>query len=385
MKILLSSNYFHEHIGGIEFVSYNLVNSYRQRVHEVHWIAGDVPESRHYPEEGDIPINVYNFTERDLGFPFPIPSINSVKTIFRQVAWSDVIHIHDCLYPHNILIFLFSRVFKKPVLITQHIDIVPYPQKYKVILQRIGYSIFGRMLLGNAEQVVFINKSQLEWFSGFIQFYSQPQVIPNAVDHEIFSPAQPHERRSARSRLGLPVESPILLFIGRFTFKKGMHLIKQLIEVEESWFWVLVGRPGDQDPNQWSFPNLKTFPPHQQDLLRDFYIATDLLVLPSTGEGFPLVIQEALSCGTPVMITKELASAQQIPDSAFLEAALNLKRSRSQISNFLSDPELRKSISTSGEKYIEEYRGWQFTAKKYLDILKSLVRNAPEAKSRSIS
>jgi len=385
MKILLSSNYFHEHIGGIEFVSYNLVNSYRQRGHEVHWIAADVPESRHYPEEGDIPINVSNFTERNLGFPFPIPSISSVKTISRQVAWSDVVHIQDCLYPINILIFLISRVFNKPVVITQHIDIVPYPQKYKVILQRIGYSMFGRILLGSAEQVVFAQKSQLEWFSGFIQFDSQPQVIPNAVDHDIFSPAQPHERRSARLKLGLPIESPILLFIGRFTFKKGVHLIKQLIEVEESWFWVLVGRPGDQDPNQWSFPNLKTYPPQQQDSLRDFYIATDLLVLPSTGEGFPLVIQEALSCRTPVMITKELASAQQMPDSAFLETDLNLKLSRSQIHKFLGDPELRKSISTSGENYIKEYRGWQYIAKKYLDIMKSLERNAPKAKGRSIS
>jgi glycosyltransferase involved in cell wall biosynthesis len=46
---------------------------------------------------------------------------------------------------------------------------------------------------------------------------------------------------------------------------------------------------------------------HEQ--LAAYYRAADLLLLPSSGEGFPLVVQEALCCGTAVLSTAEVASA----------------------------------------------------------------------------
>ena len=42
--------------------------------------------------------------------------------------------------------------------------------------------------------------------------------------------------------------------------------------------------------------------------LPPLYQAADLLVLPSVGEGFPLVVQEAMACGTPALVGDETAA-----------------------------------------------------------------------------
>src|SRR5262245_21408299 len=97
MKILTLSNYFPNHPGGIEFVDLNLVSRWRKK-HEVRWAACDVTSSPYDKSADNIPLPAHNFTEARLGFPYPIPSLNSIPTIVKQVKWSEIVHLHDCLY-----------------------------------------------------------------------------------------------------------------------------------------------------------------------------------------------------------------------------------------------------------------------------------------------
>ena len=60
-----------------------------------------------------------------------------------------------------------------------------------------------------------------------------------------------------------------------------------------------VGAP--TDPARWGLPNVRVFRNLSGQTLAPLYQACDVLLLPSVGEGFPLVIQEALACGLPVV------------------------------------------------------------------------------------
>jgi glycosyltransferase involved in cell wall biosynthesis len=50
--------------------------------------------------------------------------------------------------------------------------------------------------------------------------------------------------------------------------------------------------------------------------MRSLYAAADLVLLPSRGEGLPLVVQEALSCGLPVVISEDEVYAAPLRSAA---------------------------------------------------------------------
>lgn len=306
------SNYFAEHQGGIEAVARGLADSYRARGHAVRWMAAEAGPP-HAGLADDVGFRAWNVTERRLGFPYPLPSPLLYGKIRREVAASDVLHLHDCLYAANIAAFVAARAVHKPVLLTQHVAAVPYENVVVAAAQRAAYATAGRALLTGADQVTFVSPRVMAHFSGRVRFRRPPEVVENGVDTGLFRP--PAEGEAAlRARLGVPERGPTLLFVGRFVSRKGLEAVRAAVVARPDWFWVLIGREGDVDPRSWHAPNAVVLAPMAAERLRDYYGAADLLVLPSRGEGFPLAVQEAMTCGTPALVSEE--TRQALPEVA---------------------------------------------------------------------
>jgi glycosyltransferase involved in cell wall biosynthesis len=349
LRILLVSNYYPEHVGGIEAVASTLADGYRTHGHEVRWLAGDIRSRPHHEHRDDVPVGVWNAVER-LGFPYPLPPPAAVSSISRHVAWSEIVHMHDCLYAANLAAFVAARRRGRPVLLTQHVAKVPYPNALVRGLQSLAYASLGRSVLSRADQVVFVSEVVRRWFEERVRFRRPTMVIENGIDTELFKPVSTKERQAAREALGVNREQPLLLFVGRFVEKKGVRLLRPVIANTSGWSWLLVGRAGDVDPSSWLLPNLKVLAPLPPERLRDIYVAADLLVLPSTGEGFPVVAQEAMACGTPALLSKETAAGMPAvldhvfttnPSGEELQPAVELA-----LAAVRADPGLRKRVAT---------------------------------------
>ncbi len=369
MRITTFSNYFPEHAGGIEFVALNLTQRWRMH-HPVLWVACDDQKRPHSPGAEDLALHAWNFTEQRLGFPYPLPLGKSVFQIFQAVRQSEIVHLHDCLYAANFLAFLAARWYRNPVVVTQHVGPVPYVEKYKNLLQAWAYRGLGRLILGNAEQVVFINERVRRGFEEQMRLRRPGLLIPNGVDHALFRPPVPAERDELRERLGFAHGECILLFTGRFTQKKGLHLIRQLAQARPGLRWVLIGG-GEIDPQTWQLPNLNVLPPQDQLVLREYFAASDLLILPSVGEGFPLVVQEALSCGLPAAVSSETHA--QLPDAPLI--ALNptdLDGSLTTLDTICSSPEQLSRLRSSALSYAERW-DWDQVANQYEDLFSRLL------------
>jgi glycosyltransferase involved in cell wall biosynthesis len=372
MKILLIGNYYYpEHIGGVEVVSYNLVRHYRAAGQVVQWMAADVPPRFRLAGEDDIPIRAWNLAEEKLGFPSPLPFPSALPAVHRAVRDCDIVHLQDCLYPLNILAFFLAKRFGKPVLITQYAKIIPYQQRYKRILQSIGYATFGKWMFKTADNLVFITRNVRDSMRYLNPTRNYP-VLLNGVDTDFFLPAEPARRVALREGFAAR-DKPILLFVGRMVERKGIRLLKEVVSKHPEWHWVMVGRPDDENPAVWGSENISYFPSVPIETLRDFYAAADLLVHPSSGEGLTLTAMECMSCGTPVLISEE--SAYEIlpehlhafftiqPNSGAIEAALTA---------ILSEPAKLAALRETVRAYILRQLSWQRVAGQYLDLLEQV-------------
>lgn len=374
MKILTISNYFPNHPGGIEFVALNLTSRWRKR-HHVRWVACDVSTPRYENSKDDIPLTAWNITETRFGFPYPIPTISSITTITKLVKWSDIVHLHDCLYLANIIAFIASLIYSKPIVITQHVGLVTYREKAKMALQLLAYRLIGFPILKRSSLVIFVNPRVQEWFEKSIKI-RRSSLLPNGVDAQIFRPPVDGERETARAKLGLSTNEMLFLFIGRFTQKKGIQLIKEIAISRPKHRWIMIGN-GDINVREWNLPNVSVLSPQSQIQLREFYIAADIFILPSTGEGFPLAVQEALSCGLPSAVSEE--TAESMPNAPLIPLNVSsLPQMLQTLDELAESANARKRLQVASRDFAKQW-DWEVTARKYEELFINVL-DAAKAK-----
>jgi glycosyltransferase involved in cell wall biosynthesis len=205
------------------------------------------------------------------------------------------------------------------------------------------------------------------------------EVIHNAVDVARFSAAPDPELRHA---LTGGERTPLVLTVARLHEQKGIDvLIEAVPKIPDACFAIA----GD-GPERRRLENLAIdlgveervrFLGSRSDipaLLR----ASDLFVLPSRYEGFPLALLEAMAAEVPVVATRiagvdELVAAGKngdlvgAGDSAALGAA---------IANLLGDSDRRRELATRGHELVLERHGADATAARVTRVYEQLLAGA---------
>ena len=119
---------------------------------------------------------------------------------------------------------------------------------------------------------------------------------------------------AARTRLGVPPDATLLVFVGRLQPLKAPDVLLRaaaLLDLPRLHVAIVGGVSGNATDYDTHLRDLArdlrldvTFaPPAAPDVLRDWYTAADLVAVPSFNESFGLVALEAQACGTPVVAT----------------------------------------------------------------------------------
>lgn len=375
IKLLLVTHYYPNHRGGVEIVAGKLVE-YLLKIGSINitWLASNVnaPPSDQ-PGLWCMPMPAHNWIEKKLQIPYPLWTIPALYRLWKLVKDTDIIHLHDYLYFSNLTTFLFAKIQKKRLIITQHIGFIPYNNPLFRWLLSFLNSTLGCWILRHADQTIFISDVVQKYFSEKTRFCQPALLLPNGVETDIFFPTDESGRIAHRQQLNLPLDRPILLFVGRFVEKKGLPILRELTQRFPDVYWLFAGW-GSLDPSTWHLPNVQVFRNLQSRQLTPIYQVADLLVLPSKGEGFPLVVQEAMACGTPVLVGSETAqaclAAQSLIFSEIVEAGDVIEHWSQGIREILQNPAKLTQLRTTVANFAQQYWSWQQTADRYYEIIR---------------
>lgn len=212
MNILVVTHYFSDHGGGVEVIASELARRLVSRGVRVTWAASGPSSLRCEDGLSILPMPCLNVSERRLGIPYPLWSPASMPALFNAVRRCDVLHLHDCLYMGNVLAYIYARLLRKPIVVTQHIGTVPYSHLVARYLLRCANATLARWVLAGSHRTVFYSEKVRRYFSDRRQFRVDPAHIANGVDTAAFAP--PHCRRAIGSpeapRLALaPTGAPL--------------------------------------------------------------------------------------------------------------------------------------------------------------------------------
>lgn len=177
---------------------------------------------------------------------------------------------------------------------------------------RYLYRALQRRVINASALVLSVDEKglQLAKTSLSVDSHTRLALMPICVDTSLFHPG---DKASARSKLGLPPLTPLLLFVGRLEQAKGTErLVEAFAELAARRDSLSLALIGDGSQRSAMIDQARRAGVEHRvlfagwvdhDSLPSWFQAADALLLPSEYEGLPTAVVEALACATPVVAT----------------------------------------------------------------------------------
>lgn len=200
-------------------------------------------------------------------------------------------------------------------------------------------------------------------------------LLPFAVDTERFRPPTRKEREATREVLGINPKAFVVLVVGPHGPRKGLPLVLDAM-TDGNLDEVLLA-PGDLRGGTWvdeaEARGVRMVAPGKLDEVKHAYWAADVLLHPSRYDAFGLTVLEAMSCGLPVIVSRDAGVHEIVRDAGFILTEHSPDAIRSAIDAIRADGERKSRMSVRGRE-IALCRTWDEAG----DILLQAYQEAAE-------
>ena len=205
------------------------------------------------------------------------------------------------------------------------------------------------------------------------------QVVPEGVDTRLFRPLGQAEALARWRTTVLGADVPFLCYVGKPTERRNLTALIRAFAVLKGernlpHRLLIVGAdlPG-HSPFRQVITELglerdvivRGYASHEEMVL--VYNAADLLVYPSSYEGFGMPVLEAMACGTPVIALNNTAFPEFAGGVAHLLPDAQVGTLAEGMWDVLQDPSLRARMAADGPRRAQSY-DWRRVTRRYLDL-----------------
>jgi len=242
---------------------------------------------------------------------------------------------------------------------------------------------FRRYVLRNADFVIARNSEAIDLVRRK-GYRGEAEVVPNAVDTELF---RPMDRAECRRQLG--IEGFLLGYVGRFVEEKGLaDLVEAVRQSPKEVAAVFVGDGPlraflEQTAREPALRHrIHVLPARPLNELPGFMNALDVLVLPSHTthrwkEQFGRVIIEAHACGLPVIGSSSGAIPEVVGDGGIVVPEGDPAQIAGAVRRLIDSPELCSRLGNAGLSAVKLYYTWQRVA----DRMNSIYQRTQSTRS----
>lgn len=183
---------------------------------------------------------------------------------------------------------------------------------------------YRKYFIGSSDGFVVPGRKSFDFIRSFGVNEKKIWIAPNTIDTELFRSTSKDYRTTGgpeqfRERFRLPDFN--ILFVGRLAPEKGLPTIfNTLHQIQKRGFqvgFVIVGdgpcrSKYEQSVRELGLNHVVFVGFKQQEELSYYYLGSDVLVLPSHSEPWGLVVNEALTCGLPVLCSKKVGCSDDL-------------------------------------------------------------------------
>lgn len=327
MKIAIFTEAYLPRINGVVTHIKLLKDGLEALGHEVLIVTADGDAQKHYLDGNVLHCPAIKLKRKLSGFETSLPLSRTRLHYVRDFA-PDLIHV-ETEFGMGLCGVSIAKSLKVPLVYTMHTMYDEYiyyiaPGPLVPTVKKLSHQ-YMKVFANRANAITGPSEKCSEYLAK-AGVRLPVNVIPNPVELDEFNPAHFDEKEKAeiRSKLGIPQDAYLVVFVGRLGREKSIDLLidywKQAVKPEENMYLLIIGG-GPEESNlraqiadrQCGDRVIMSGRVEHPDL-PPYLLASDIYVTASLSDTNSISMLEGMAAGLPVLQRRDPINADQIKD-----------------------------------------------------------------------